>query len=477
MTSAAAAAIRWAGYEDALAAARARSGADESVTVAVERLGDRDVVVARLRFAFLGGSMGREHGERVVAGIDEAVRRRVPFLAVVASGGARTQEGYDALMQMGATVAAVGRARDAGVPVIAWLRHPTMGGVHASYGAAADLIVADRGAAVGFAGPRVVRALTGLTVDGSSHTAEAYHAAGLVDALADDEDHAVRLLTEWVAVVSPAPSPVPLAPVAAPAIPGESDIDLAGWDAVTHARAERPSAREIIRAVSDAHVELRGDRTGADDPCMVAAIARVGGRRVMIVGTDRSAPGAGGRRGAPAAAGFRKAQRAIRLAARWGVPIVTLIDTAGADPSPASDRAGLTHAIAETMAALLAVPVPTLAVVTGEGGSGGAFALAAVDRIAMQDDAVFEVIAPEGAASILLRDPARAAEIAEAMGLGAADLRRRGHVDAVLPGPTTHGAGSAVEALRAEIQRHLTAPMGPGRTRRFPASPSEGDDR
>ena len=493
MTPATAAAlVRWDGYEQSLAAAQTRSGVDESVTVAVERFGAREAVVARLHFDFLGGSMGRVHGGRIVAAIDDAVRRGIPFLAVIASGGARTQEGYDALVQMGATVAAVNRARDAGIPTIAWLRHPTMGGVHASYGAAADLIVADRGAAVGFAGPRVVTAFTGITVDGSSHTAESYHAAGLIDALADDEEAAYRILEDWISLAHPLDSPsgdVPADDLLARDVPArndataavaQSDAAVTGWDAVTRARAVRPGVRDILREATDQYTELRGDRVGADDDCMVTALARVDGRRVVVIGTDRDADGAGGRRGAPAAAGFRKAQRAIRLAGRWRVPVVTLIDTAGADPSPASDRSGLAASISETLAALLDAPVPTLAIVTGEGGSGGAFALAAADRIVMQDDAVFEVIAPEGAASILLRDPARAPEIAERMGLGADDLRRRGHVDATIPGPTTHGAATALAALRAELRAHVdgTHPSSlgaAGRLRRFPTSTTEGD--
>ncbi|QPE05588.1 hypothetical protein IT882_06185 [Microbacterium schleiferi] len=394
--------------------------------------------------------MGRTHGRRIAEGIDLAIARGVPFVAQIASGGARTQEGYEALYQMGQTISAMNRARAAGIPSISWLCHPTMGGVHASYAAAADLILAEHGAAVGFAGPRVVSALTGEHVDETSHTADVYAAAGLIDALAPDRASAQHMVAEWVWAVHPQQwEPNTVAP------PTESTVALTGWEAVQRARAPRASARQILHALSPRFVELRGDRAGHDDRCMLAAIARVDDQRVLVIGTDRHSPGAAGRRGSPTASGYRKAVRAIRIASRWRIPIVTLIDTAGADPTPASDRAGLTAAIAETIATLQACDVPTLGIVTGEGGSGGAYALATTDRLLMQDDAVFEVIAPEGAASILLRDPAQAPQVSELMGLGAAELRARGHSHGTLPGPTTHGEKAAHDSLRRAIAHHL----------------------
>ena len=148
------------------------------------------------------------------------------------------------------------------------------------------------------------------------------------------------------------------------------------------------------------------------------------------------------------------------LAVRWGVPVVSLVDTRGADPVPTSDSAGLAVAISELMSGLSAASVPTLAVVTGEGGSGGAMAFAAADRLVMQDDAVFEVIAPEGAASILYKDASRAQEVAELMQLGAASLRERGYSHRTLPGPTTHGVEAALAALRDEIVAFLIDARG-----------------
>lgn len=438
----------WPGYEDALARARAASGEDESVQWSIEDFSGAKAVVARLSFAFMGGSMGVVHGDRIVDAVDAAIEHRIPFVSVIRSGGARTHEGFDALIQMRRTLDAMTRAREAGIPLIAWFRNPTTGGVHASYGAAADLVVAERGATVGFAGPRVVEALAGAPLDGTSHTAEAYAAAGLVDALADDEADARRVVGEWIALVSPSSE---AGPADRPVV-SESGVELTGWAAVERARDERrPTARAIVASISDAFSEMAGDRAGSDDRSVLTALARVAGERVMFIGTDRHAPGAFGRIGAPAAAGFRKARRAVAIAVRWGIPVVSLVDTRGADPVPQSDSNGLAVAISELMSSLSSAAVPTLSVVTGEGGSGGAMAFAATDRMVMQDDAVFEVIAPEGAASILYRDASRAREIAELMGLGAASLRARGFSHATLPGPTTHGIPAALAALRDEV--------------------------
>jgi acyl-CoA carboxylase subunit beta len=456
--------IGFPGYPQRLA----REDEDESVAVGIATLGSLEVAAAVGRFGFLGGSMGAVHGERVVQAMAEAGERRLPFLAVTASGGARLQEGMVALTQMARTAEGVRALRAAGLPVLAHFTHPTTGGVHASYGALADVILADAGATVGFAGPRVVEAVTGervglagpregddrLPAGPASHTAEAALHGGLVDELVAPGQARARL-TRWVALVHPARRQG--------ALPDACHVDeptgsLTPWEAVQRARhPDRPTVRQLLADVFDESLELRGDRAGEDDPAAVTAVARLGQRTVVVLGTDRRgrAPGRRRRPGQATAAGYRKLRRAAQLAARWGVPVVGLIDTPGADPSPASDRAGLAVAIAEVFVAVLEVPAPTVAVVTGEGGSGGALALGATDRLLQQDDAVFEVIAPEGAASILHRDAGRAEEVAALLAPTAPALRALGLVDRVLPGPTTHEPHLAAAALRAELATQL----------------------
>ena len=442
------------GYRERLVRAAAETSADESVTTGTVHLGGGEVVVALGRFDFLGGSMGVAHGERVVHAMAHAGQHRLPFLAVVSSGGARMQEGMAALHQMSRAAAGIRSLREAGVPVLAHLRHPTTGGVYASYGALADVIVADAGATIGFAGPRVVAAATGRLPGDDSHTAEAAHLGGLLDEVV--AENAVATLDTWVRLVHPDHRHGPL-PVHAP--PPEPETELPAWEATTRARAAtRPTARRILSQAFDEHRELHGDRAGEDDPVALAAVARLGGRRVMVLGTDRGAraEGAGRRTGQPTAAGYRKLIRGAQLAARWGLPLISLIDTVGADPSPASEGSGLAAAIAETFVATLDVEAPTIALVVGEGGSGGALALGCTDRLLIQDDAVFEVIAPEGAAAILHHDEARAADVAPLLRPTAHELRSLALADRILPGPTTTSPEAAAQAIRAAVASTLT---------------------
>ncbi|MFP4635313.1 MAG: carboxyl transferase domain-containing protein [Nitriliruptoraceae bacterium] len=441
-------------YRDKLAAAATDSGADESLTTGTVRLGGGEVVVAIGRFGFMGGSMGLVHGDRVAHAMAYAREHHLPFLAVISSGGARMQEGMVALHQMSRAAEGVRALREAGLPVLAHFRHPTTGGVHASYGALADVIVADAGATVGFAGPRVVAAVSGHEPGPESHTAEAALAGGLVDEVVADD--AIGALDAWVALVHPALRDGPL-PV--DSLPPQPEHALPAWEATTRARArERPTARNVLASVFDDHRELHGDRAGDDDPVAIVAVARLGGRRVMVLGTDRSARGEGPERltGQATAAGYRKLTRGAQLAARWGLPLVTLIDTVGADPTPASDRSGLARAVGETFVATLEVAAPTIAIVVGEGGSGGALALGCTDRLLIQDDAVFEVIAPEGAAAILHRDRGRAEDVAPLLRPTAHELRDLALADRVLPGPTTTSAATANASIRAAIATTLT---------------------
>jgi acetyl-CoA carboxylase carboxyl transferase subunit beta len=435
------------GYADKLHASR-RGGSAHSVEVGHADIGGLPVIAARGDFRVLGGSMGRAHGERIATALAVARESRLPFVAHTASGGARMQEGMFALIQMSRAAEGVRALREAGLPTISVLGHPTTGGVFASYGSLADIVLAREGATIGFAGPRVVEAFTGAAVGDDSHTARAALAAGLVDGLVGDD--AAEVLASWVRLTHPRTRHGALPDAHHP---NAGASELAGWEAVERARRpDRPSVRDLIARVFDEHRELSGDRAGADDPAAVAAIARLGGRTVVVVGMDRRGGATATRRpGTPDASGFRKIRRALELARRWEVPAIGFVDTPGADPSPASERAGLAAAIAETFVATLSVAAPTIAVVTGEGGSGGGLAIAASDRVLMQDDAVFEVIAPEGAASILYDDPSRAAEIAPALEPTAAQLFRRGIIDGVLPGPTTTDPDTAARALRAEL--------------------------
>lgn len=410
------------GYSAALAAARARSGSDEAVECGPAQIEGHPVELARCCFSFMGGSMGEVAGERLARALERAAQRRVPFVLVTATGGARMQEGMRALVQMPKLVAARRALTEAGVPFVCVLGNPTTGGLLASLGALADVTIAQAGATIGFAGPRVARAATGRPLGERSHSAESAYDHGLVDALAPAEE--VRTLVARALEVLAPDEPRPVAadpPQAAPA-----DIDA--WEALARARApERPRAPELARQMADLSFELRGDRAGAADPALYAALARVLGRRCLLLALDRAH--------APGPSAYRAARRAVAVAARLNLPVVTLVDTRGADPGEDSEAGGIAWEIAATFDALLGAPVPVVAIVTGEGGSGGALALACGDFLYAYQSAVFSVIAPELAAEILWRDQRRAADAAYRLKPAAPDLLRLGIADALLPEP------------------------------------------
>ena len=386
-------------------------------------------------FDVVGGSMGLVHGEKVVRAFDRAVELRLPVVVVTRSGGARMQEGMLALVQLPRTAAAVSRHGEAGLLSVGVLLSPTTGGVLASYGSLTDIRVAEAGATIGFAGPRVVEQTTGVVVGDRSHTAESALAAGVVDAVRPAGE-----LRAWVDAAlgrTATPLRVPRSPTGI--APQSTPDDDPAWAAVLSARAMgRPTGVHLAAAASTSWTGL----AEGGDPSVRVGLALVGGHRTLVVACDRYS-------GRPTASAFRAARRGIELADRLGLPIVTLVDTPGADPGPDSENDGLAAEIARTFAALARVAVPVVSVCVGEGGSGGALALATADRLLVQETSVFSVIGPEGAAAILERDATKAPEVASRLGLTSADLLRLGIVDRVVPDSIV----GTVAALHEELDQ------------------------
>lgn len=407
------------------------------------------------RFDVLGGSMGAVHGEKVVRAFRRATDLRLPVVVVTASGGARMQEGMVSLVQMARTASAAEAHAVAGLLSVGVFTSPTTGGVYASYGSLCAVRAATPGATVGFAGPRVVALTTGVALPPGSHTAERAYECGLVDALVDTADHAVwveRVLgidppsgrhrvelpaTAGSVTGNAAGEGVPAEAVSADANPatGAAGDGAAGeesaasavdssdaWDAVNRARLG-PGGVAWANAVLAGWVDLR-----SADPVVRAGLAWLGDQRVVAIAHDRTAA-----EGRPGPDGLRLAQRAVALAARLGLPVVTFIDTAGAEPGAGAEADGIAGEIARTFAAMAALPVPTVAVCVGEGGSGGALSFGHADRLLILDTAVFSVISPEGAAAILERDADHAPTMAGRLKLTPSDLLELGIVDAVVP--------------------------------------------
>lgn len=391
------------------------------------------------RFDVLGGSMGAAHGEKVVRAFRRATDLRLPVVVVTSSGGARMQEGMVALIQMARTASAAAAHAAAGLLSVAVFRSPTTGGVFASYGSLCAIRAAEPGGTVGFAGPRVVELTTGVPLPEDSHTAESAYAAGLVDALVARHNQA-----DWVDRVL-ATSPPGAVPASLP-VPDVATAQTA-WGAVERARAG-PTGIDWAHAVTTDWIDLRGA-----DPVVRAGLAWIGDTRVVAIAHDRFAGD-----GRPHAEGLRLAQRAIALAGRLRLPLVTFIDTPGAEPGAVAERAGIAGEIARTFAAMASSPVPTVAVCVGEGGSGGALSIGHADRLLILDSAVFSVISPEGAAAILERDTDRAEELAGLLRLTPTELHDLGVVDAVL--------ASRPETLRAALVDAIAAAEPGDRDRR-----------
>lgn len=388
------------------------------------------------RFEVMGGSMGAAHGERVVRAYRRARDLRLPVVVVSASGGARMQEGMVSLLQLGRTVGAARDHAAAGLLQVAILRGPTTGGVYASYASLADVRAAEPGAMVGFAGPRVVELTTGERLPADSHTAEAAFRWGLVDAVVPR--HEQRAFVDRALGIAPTvevpPGDRPSLSIAAPE-PGRAA--RGAWGEVLAARdPTRPSGDEWAAAIVD-HDSWTPLRAAPPDPSVAAGLASIDRRRVVVVTSNR---------GRPRPEGFRLAQRAAALASRTGLPLVTFVDTPGADPGPSSEAGGIAGEIARTFAALDAMKTVIVSVCVGEGGSGGALALAHADRLLMLDHSVFSVIAPEGAAAILDRTSTTAQRRAEDLKLTAGDLLSLGIADEVL---REHTASVRKAILRA----------------------------
>jgi len=435
-------------YAAELAAARERSGTDEAVLTGEGRLHGRRVAVLTCEFAFLGGSIGRAAAERLVLGIERATREGLPLLGAPVSGGTRMQEGTVAFLQMVKIAAAIAAHKAHGLPYLVYLRHPTTGGVLASWGSLGHVTVAEPGALIGFLGPRVYQALYSQPFPPGVQLSENLYDKGLVDAvlpprhLSDVLDRALNVLLaprEELPQVSPLP---------------QQDVpDVPAWTSVLASRRpDRPGVRRLLRYAASDVVPLNGTGEGESDPGLVLALARFGGAPCVLLGQDRRGQTAEAPLG-PAA--LREARRGMRLASELRLPLVTLIDTPGAALSKAAEEGGLAGEIARCLAELVTLDAPTVSVLLGQGTGGAALALVPADRVVAAQHAWLSPLPPEGASAIVHRDTDHAAQMAAEQGVRSADLLAAGIVDrVVLEQPDAADEPEAFCARMGQVLQH-----------------------
>ena len=395
----------------------------DGITVGQQFIGGCAVVAVTFDFAHHGGTLTTRNVPHLVAAADWALDLRVPLVSLVASGGVRVQQGMAALAGLQQVAAAAGRLRRGGIPHVAVLRGPVAGGAWAAFAGVADIVLARAGAQVGFAGSRV----RPPGEDPAAYTAEAKWAAGEADAVFAPGDE-TETLSRYLRVLAPVAAARPPAgpPVLPDLLPG-ADRAGTGWEAVRLARDPgRPRARAYLDAYFEARAELSGDRCGGRDDGMLTGVGLRAGQPVAYLAKAGTAT---------RAAGFRTAARVARLAERSGIGVLTLIDTPGAANGAAAERSAVGTAIGELIALLAELTVPVTSVLIGEGGSGGALALAAPGATWAVPSSYFTVIGPEAAAILMYRDPARAADAAAELRLGPAALLDDGIIRGILKPP------------------------------------------
>ncbi|MFI7481324.1 carboxyl transferase domain-containing protein [Kocuria sp. M1R5S2] len=419
-----------AGYRAELADAAASSGTDEAVVTGAGTIGGHRVALIVSEFRFLAGSIGRAAAARVVRALERATADGLPVLVCPASGGTRMQEGTPAFLAMVRITAAVRAHKDAGLPYLVYLRHPTTGGVMASWGSLGHITAAEPEALLGFLGPRVYEALHAEPFPAGVQRAEHLQARGILDTVLPVEELGpfvggildvvrARGTSAGTTVAGAGPRQAVRSPRASV------------WESVTMTRAPgRPGIRELLAAGSGAQVRLSGTTAGEADLRVLLALATVGGRGCVVVGHDRRAEHGGP---GPGPEALRTARRGMRLAEELGLPLVTVVDTAGAELSPAAEENALAGEIARCLADLVGLGVPVVSVLLGRGTGGAALALLPADRTVAAEHAWLAPLPPEGASAIVHRDLEHAPDMARAQRVGVTDLLAAGVVDDVVP--------------------------------------------
>lgn len=449
------------GYEKKVQLAKEKTRLNEAIVTGKGRIKGLETAVGVCDARFLMSSMGHVVGEKITQMVERATREKLPVIIFACSGGARMQEGLVSLMQMAKTSAALEKHHEAGQLFISVLTDPTTGGVTASFAMLGDIILAEPGALVGFAGPRVIQQTIGQKLPEGFQRAEFLLEHGFVDKItprSEQRDVLANILRIHARPEAYKGSGEDKALTDKPArYAGKSRRNA--WDTVMLSRdASRPVATDYIESVFDDFVEFHGDRYFGDDGAIVGGIATFQGIPVTVIGQQKGRNTKENLKrnfGMPSPDGYRKALRLMKQAEVFERPIICFVDTPGAFCGIDAEERGQGEAIARNLFEMAALTVPVLSIVIGEGGSGGALAMAVANEVWMMENAIYSILSPEGFASILWKDSKKAPEAARVMKITAADLLERGLIERVIPEENPASAAT-IPVLSGLIREGLT---------------------
>ena len=453
--------LEFKGYEEKVKSLKEKTGLSEAVVTGKASIEGNPAVIAVCDGRFLMASMGQVVGEKITRAVERATKEQLPVIIFACSGGARMQEGIVSLMQMAKTAAALKQHSDAGLLYVSVLTDPTTGGVTASFAMLGDVILAEPKALIGFAGPRVIEQTIGERLPKGFQRSEFLLEHGFIDRIVERKEMRT-VLANILQMHQNFKGSVTQSPIQAVEKERQSVQEKDAWERVTISRKnDRPVGQDYIRTLFSDFLEFHGDRCYGDDPAIIGGIARFAGIPVTVIAQAKgksTKENVAHHFGMPSPEGYRKALRLMKQAEKFKRPILLFVDTPGAFCGIEAEERGQGEAIARNLFEMSSMKVPVLSVVIGEGGSGGALALAVADEVWMLENAIYSVLSPEGFASILWKDSKRASEAAEVMKLTAADLKKLGVIEAVIAEPevyTEETMQSVVFVLQKKITEFL----------------------
>ena len=444
-------------YNAKISADQKRTGLYEAIVTGVCSIGGSSTTLIALDFGFMGGSISSVVGEKIALAFEYAAKRKLPLVAVLTSGGARVHEGLLSLLQMGKITVSAKRFSEKRLPLISVLANPTTGQAFASLANLADITVAEPGAIIGFSTARTIKESEIKSTQQSIHNAESQLSHGMIDAIV-----ARPKLNETLAALLDLTNPEFRLSYRKKTKRNQTPLPKQrAWQSVGLARhTKRPTAVDYINRIVLNFFELKGDRSTGEDPAILGGLGHLGGQTVMIIGQEREGQNSDEvNDGMTSPAGFRKAVRLMRVAEKFEIPVITLIDTPGPNQGDQSERQGLGNSIALTMSVMASLNVPTIAAIIGQGGSEGALPLAIADRVLMMQNAIYTIMAPEEAATLMFDKSTTNEEAAESLRLTATDCLELNIIDEIVGEPISaahESPDAAARQLRRIILNHLT---------------------